>query len=139
MGVWDWVERDYEQLLKARCGLIGVIVIALGSGFSLARMIDRSEISASNADRDLARNCRQMGISTPPCPLDHSNARPSPSVKVVTKFIPVSDPAQAAEIARLKKIEDAFMREKSLDEKNQVRHLQSEQKARTAPLAASGF
>lgn len=66
------IHRQWDVLMTARKGFFSALGLAavIGGvcGFSLASYLDSKEVSAANADRDLARNCREAGSKAPPCP-----------------------------------------------------------------------
>ena len=107
--LWSCAAKEWGTLKSVKPAFFAALILACAGGFVVASFWDAGEVSgarqeASTARQDaiLARNCRAVSSTSPSCPVVYKNTRIEWKTKTAIKMVP--DPAQAAEIGRLKKL-----------------------------------
>lgn len=102
MGPLEFIQKESALIGRHRWEFATAAVIAAGIGFSVAEYHYAGRVETAEQQREFYKDCREQGRTEAPCPVIYAGMKTEWRTKTVTKEVPISDPAQAAEIIRLR-------------------------------------
>jgi hypothetical protein len=100
MGAIEFIKAEGKLLVAHWGEFLTAAGIAFGIGFGIAEYHYAGRVETAEQQREFYKDCRENGRTEAPCPVIRDG---KPVIKFVPKKEPVSDPAQARQIADLDK------------------------------------